>query len=99
MRRIATLNDNGDPSSSIATPSRLHKEVLLFTEAAPTWFRLVSAQLGLHQSRPMIRCRIRFGVVPGHEGPHAMLNFGYLSGLLKLEYAAFVEAYLKHISA
>ena len=53
MRRIATLNDNGDPSSSIATPSRLHKEVLLFTEAAPTWFRLVSAQLGLHQSRPM----------------------------------------------
>jgi hypothetical protein len=27
MRRIATLNDNGNSGSSIATPSRLHKPV------------------------------------------------------------------------
>ena len=34
MRRIATLNDNEDedPGSSIATPSRLHKPVELFRE-------------------------------------------------------------------
>ena len=32
MRRIATLNDNEDPGSSIATPNRLHKPVELFRE-------------------------------------------------------------------
>jgi hypothetical protein len=31
-RRIATLNDNEDLGSSIATPSRLHKPVELFRE-------------------------------------------------------------------
>ena len=36
------------------------------------------------------------GVVPGHEAPHAMLSLGYLSGLLKLECAALVEAKRRH---
>jgi hypothetical protein len=39
MRRIAILNDNeDDPGSSIATPSRLHKPVELFREFVwPPW--------------------------------------------------------------